>query len=404
MAMKNESATEPENSDRKKKGYDLSIELLSSSEVQSPFGSAALIAGSDSRTIEANSFSVFEFEDAKDSFQNSIATVSSSAYLLLCCCGLVWKDWNGVGNFMHNLVMAWFCFLGPLAPAAQLANSGSSERTNAPIRHEAARFIQYVGLAISTYFNARRLSSRCRRYEVDNMCLTVPITTKTIICAIVCTVIPALPIYNDVPGDLFAVIIALLIIFIFFLGGNLQFMLTDAESSHQILQNLTKRLARNGSVSLVEVQVARKEIERIVDNGNAANTAIMATALINVLCVFIVSILLNAGVFGLIEVSCLVFFKEVIVAMVGLYWIASVNDESQRFVKLVGESLTTRRLLRELDVDQITDMTIILHSLQTNPIRFQITGMVITRREVAFRFSAWLFGTVLSAVSKLIKS
>jgi hypothetical protein len=397
-----------DNSGENRKGGDnnLLVELLPSNSPLHPVhygdfnGPFQTPVTSPTQAVGDKQYSSWELEDTKDCFQNVLASQSTAAYLLLCCCGLVWKDWVGISNCLHNIIMATLCLLGALPVVLYLIyiDLPLDHQTGASILIVAALGLQSVGLAIGTYFNACRLRSKCRKYEVRNMCLTISVTIKTIMWAAVCSLLPALPIFLKFYSSLVALAVSAVIVL---LGGNLQFLLADALSAQQILLKLTGAVVKNEEITLLEVQTARKEIDRIVDNDNAANTAIMATALINVLSIFVISILLNDSIPELIETSCFLLFKEVVVALVGLYWIACVNDESQRLVQLVSDSLTTRRLLNDLEASQVTDLTIILQSLHANRIQFSITGMVISRKEVAFRFGAWLFGTVLSSVSKL---
>jgi hypothetical protein len=253
----------------------------------------------------------------------------------------------------------------------------------------ASLLLQSAGIVLSTYWNSVRLSRKASSMELNSFWSTQSTSVVSVAVAIVATFL--------IPGMLAHSVLheALLLLPSILVNGiNIQFLLADATVAFELLRKVTRQ-ARSGNIAFQDVELVRLKISEIVENGFLPTTAIMATALGNILCFFVIAVIREQETIEIVVYFFLVFFKEIVFAIVGLYYAACVNEAVQELKYTLGLKLSVP--------SNCSHVSPILHYLQVCPINFPVCGMVLTRKDVAIRFAVWVFGVVVSFVARLVK-
>jgi hypothetical protein len=330
--------------------------------------------------------------DLMDSLEESdktlLSMLNTPSHYFLALCGMVWDSPRG-------LITAWMCRVWSFCVLAEvgycyggesyqlLQHPGVSQKLCIPIA--AALLLQLVGILVGTQHNSRRLWTKCRKYEPTAFSSSLRVT---ILLALVLSVITML----QYKLDSFVVGVAY-VVPCFVLAANVYFLLVDASVCQQILRECVAA-ANDGRLTTDMVSVARAEISDRIETGFVANTAIMATALANKLAIFVIVIIVPDGFVGTLFDIIGFLMREVVIAIVGLWSVALVNEEYDKLVFAAGsiahEATGSNKHL---------DNSLVLNLL-TCPINFPLAGMTLRRKELLLRFSIWLFGILLSVATK----
>lgn len=293
-----------------------------------------------------------------------------------------------------------------MASTASTVNEKSTLNTTVSVTVLwAALCIQYIGILVSTFKNAVRMQSMFVAQEVEhhknafsaNVCTTVVAILPSIL------LVPfALP---QAPRYAWAIAIIMFVCECLNIGGNMHFLCVDARMA---LSKLLKNAATSKNtdvdlpITVESVENVRKEVHAIVSRGLVPNNALMITALSNVGAAFALFIIADD-----VNVLCMIvcfLFKEVIVAVVGLVHVALVNEAYHSVIGALGDRMFQHCCSEKgsQSAEHKLQLCLTFQNLQAKPITFPLSGMVLTRREVAFRFGMWLFGVILSTAKKLL--
>jgi hypothetical protein len=338
-----------------------------------------------------------EEELSKDLLMDALRGYS---YWVLCVSGFIWKDPDGIRNFF---LCIWNVALFSAASAFSIGAFLSLFMT----RHTAtshyvllcAVVVQSIGVSVGTVLNVRRLR---RKYYNDQVVAFNSAQKSTWLSILIAFTgmftIPAidLSLKNTVTGLVFIICIPSVVQN----GINIQFVLADSNLARCLVRDLVQKVRKGESVSLLEIKCLRNKVHRIVDESFYATTAVMLAALSNLLCLFVLVVFVDrSNVVLVLFQSCLFLFKEIIFAIVGLYFASLVNEAAAELTWEIGEKLTY------VDLNSFNDsrqMSFVLHSLQACPIQFPIVGMVLKRKDVALRVGLWVFSVLLSLFAKII--
>jgi hypothetical protein len=330
---------------------------------------------------------------------------SQAAYTFLCLCGMNWNKRN-VPLILYNVALLL------VVPATELSFGTMSRTIQNTILSEPLSFalavavtIQFVGILVCVYCSAIRLNTRYRVYELQLHRRTITATVATTICSFAISVIflPfALP---QASSSVLAIICGCFAAECIIFGGGLHFLFVDVAAASAMLQSLRMNVSKGDSISVESIEKVRSEINRIVHAGYTVNTALIATALCNVFVALALFILVSDISILFLIVSYM--FKEVIVAVVGLYRVACVNELYfalvDSFGGLISRSTARSSEIATSDDRKLINLCLTFQYLQSRPIKFPLVGLVLTRKDVILRFSIWFFGIFVSSLSKAIK-
>jgi hypothetical protein len=323
-----------------------------------------------------------------------------NSYVFLCICGLIWKPNSSASNILLN---CWnvFIIITTFLPvlyfiACVMFNQYSESEEIVSFIFMGTVFVQCVGALVGTFYNAFRVPSYRENVDADHI---LKVTVVALAVSFFLSVFFVLGFSLESLGDFLAVF-GFQVLLAPSVGGSFYFMLLDAYSALARIEDLTRMVQNNGSLTLREVKAARLSVHAIVSLGFIPNSVVMATALCNVAATFVFVILRgyfpSEGV--MLVMITIAFSKEIIVALVGLWIIGQVNEASTRLAVVVTNHMTMKVLEESLEAGQ--SLAMVLNSLQADPIKFPITGMVLTRKDVALRFGLWLFGILLSSAER----
>jgi hypothetical protein len=345
-------------------------------------------------------------EESRNILLDDLDTVS---YVWFSFAGMVFR--KGPSTLSSSLLRTWNVFLALLisgyyfytiCQGAYIAKSGITAINSVCL------IIQWFGLVVGTYYNCRRLRARYKIYSLKSF---RRMSVVSVIMAVVISIIVidlALDVYDiglfmkletveRSRGQPFAFVFAGML-----LCGNVCFLLADADSARTILVGLNEKIRSKYIPTMAEVSACRSELQIIRDNGFIANTAVIAAALSNLVAVFAVSLLSPGHTVFLLYL----FERELVVTLVSLYYIALVNEQSKELVNQLSKVVSTEALkLKRLPQEKLLEVLeadIVLNSLQADPICFSIVGMVLTRKDLFFRFAIWIFGILISETGKSV--
>jgi hypothetical protein len=354
---------------------------------------------SDAGDVKAERFESIlgeELDESKDTLTDSLGATS---YWFLCLCGFVWKDKITLPNLCLNI---WVCVVYILMCAPELylfiqSSVAGTDSNEQPIFWVFlfALLFQSAGIMLSSYFNSTRLRRKHSANEMaafKSMQLASSISVAVVIIGTIaypCTVASRDPIVF-IMAFLPQLIVG---------GANVHFLLTDARYTQTCIYKLIDMATAGQHITIADVKLVHTRVQRIVSDGSLPATAIMSTALVNLLCLFAATVLYAGNELEVVYYFFVLFFKEIVFAVVGLYYAGCANEASRELIRVLGARILAQPSSESLESAHIIP---ILNSLQACPIEFPVVGMVLTRKDVAFRFSIWCFGVLLSFASKSI--
>jgi hypothetical protein len=334
------------------------------------------------------------------------------SYRLLCLAGMVHNH--------HSIYIQWLlrCWSGCvvlllivlliLNADRLLTSTGAGYGfTVANILCATAALFQVLGILTGMVFNCRRLRSKYQTYELLGFERMQRVTRRVVVVIIVVSSLPIVAYYQFTLSETANALLFIEgLIASVMLGGNLMFLLADASVACHNLQSLLHDVDAGKELSMQKVANVRVEFKRVVHQGFYGSTAIVGSALLNVLTAFALTIVTTDSVIALFMEMTYLLFREITVSVVGLYYVAKVNEDFDELVRLLTEEISRKCCLDTADVERpsvtIMKANIILNSIVANPIKFPLAGMTLRRRDVLFRFGIWLFGVLLSASTKQI--
>jgi hypothetical protein len=283
---------------------------------------------------------------------------------------------------------------------------------------------QVTAILACTYHNSRRLSSKYKNLEIA---IHAKLTFRSLMTSVITAVISTIPILENVLREDFneetvlyqitldfAIVLVLCVIF----GANTQFLLVDVVLAEMQVQKLIQQQLGGTNVTMNDLETIRQDIKLAEQEGFIVNTTLMSTALVNVAVAFAVFIVHPSSFSLCFSISFLL--KEVILAFVGLYMTAVVNEANDELTTALSRALVRKqatdpspgysinpsdmplRPYAEEEPIQKVDTKAVLVSLQAEPIKFSLLGMKLTRKDVIFRFMLWLFGILLSLAERAV--
>jgi hypothetical protein len=263
---------------------------------------------------------------------------------------------------------------------------------------------QGIGLVVSSCCNVVRLRSVHMTYDVE---LYRPALTSAALLG-VCMFFNAVPFFfvnayvNAITRGVIAIIYLLSN---FVLAGNILFLLVDARACEKVIGSLRDRLESASTLCIEDVLTARAEIRRRVRLGFVAHTALIATALVNVIAVFAALILQShlanpKLVVNDITSVIMLLCREVVVATFAFWCVAVVNEQQHALVKQLELQVSSHWASYRSQPERKTDICWLIVSLQTNPLTFPLVGMTLRRKDVLVRFALWLFGILLGLATR----
>jgi hypothetical protein len=185
------------------------------------------------------------------------------------------------------------------------------------------------------------------------------------------------------------------------IGATTSFVLLDAFSAEVVLKQLIRYVRSAEPFDPETVHTVVNEVHRIVTTGAVTNSVITVVALANVTIIFALGIFTRGNLSLVVGISFIWLSKEFVYAVAILYSIACVNETSTELVSEIGIQFSK---LDANDPDgrrSLLEMNQVLQYLISNPVKFPILGMVLTRKDVAFRFGIWAFGLLLSGITRV---
>jgi hypothetical protein len=327
--------------------------------------------------------------------------LDNKTYMSLWLCGLVFDNRHSA-IIRYAVMVCWFLILG--GSLCELLLIFINVKVIADLVLFFAVLIQLVGLLVSQTRNVTRLRSRFRVYE--------PLSIKAVsrcgfLFAVVMMLVsvPAVLIifYQRAPWAYCATTCVNTYLGVI-LGGNVLFILVDADCANSILQKLIDEASREDSLSLYNVDNSAREIKSVIGRSFLSSNAIVLTALINVLIVFVFVVLNDVRDWSQYLVVFSFLGREIVAAVVCLYWVALVNEKYDAQVRKIGSQLAEECLRPRMVPDSPSiksqELNSLLNILVSNPIQYPLVGMVLRRKDVMVRFGIWVFGVLLSVATK----
>jgi hypothetical protein len=358
-------------------------------------GNLLLTVDAPNRNTESNLLTDMEEELSKDLLADS---VDSTTYRILCVVGFVWRDPNSIPNVLRNI---WNCvaLLTVFNPMFFVVDFAQLTRQSIWGVLMFAVFVQSVGVGMCTYLNVCRLRNRYIGDEPSIFCSAGRVTWISISVAAIGTVL--LPVIADLAHSRPMYFILEVFPSVVISGINIQFIILDSNHARCLVLHLVNMARTGEQLSMEEINRVCCSINRIVNKSFHATTAIMLAALTNLLCIFVLAIFLHrSGMLMVVYLSCIFLFKEIVFAVVGLYYAAYVNESVAELTIIMGNKLRLANMSSSADSRQIS---LALQSLQACPIKFPIVGMVLTRKDVAVRIGLWAFSVALSLFTKIAR-
>jgi hypothetical protein len=182
------------------------------------------------------------------------------------------------------------------------------------------------------------------------------------------------------------------------LCGNLIFVVADAEVISRKIESLKKALHEKPStINITLIVAARCQINHRISQGMVPSTALLSTAVMNVVIV-LASMVISKHALSTVALF-LLCYREVILAFVAFWNIALVNEKYDELI-LDLEQYISATFDPTCSACPDSERCWLMTSLQSSPITFPIMGLTLRRKGVIFQFSLWIFGILLSAATK----
>jgi hypothetical protein len=341
-----------------------------------------------------------EFDELKSSLVESLDRIT---HAIFCVCGLVWKDNNTASNILQN---TWNCTLLVIMAAPAMYMSEVFSRFYGSSKPETVFYLsvllfscwfQAVAVSLSNIRNGFRLQLKCNAGEIASF---ERVKWPTLFSAFIAMIGTALVPFSLYGGHEVRILSTGVFVPLAVVNAiNLQFLLADAHYAHTLLMKMATKV-NEASFSLHDVDFVRTEVSRVLDKGFISATSLMVCALVNLAC-FLIVVLLFA--FDQLNDFFIFFFREIVFALVGLYFVACANEASKHCTYILGRRLTAGHVPSTVpSTVEVTRISIILQSLQSCPVEFSLVSMVLTRKDILVRFGLWLAAVTLSFVSRAL--
>jgi hypothetical protein len=342
------------------------------------------------------------FEEVKDVNFGDAITSRHWMYVVVLGLGvLLWRPCRiSFRDVMQNALMVLvLCLLSATAVATLRANSVVD--TAAHLALSLGLILQVIGFLVGAYSTSRRLRRRCKLYENEayypGFCAALACITITVV-AIGAASFIFFRAQQSLAWLVFPVLSTLLSIGI---GAASSFIFMDAFCANAILKEAINQLRSTMPVDPIVIETIANEVNCIVNNGFITNSAVTVVALMNVVIIFVIVVTARVNLNIVMGQAFVWLSKEVIFAVAILYSVACVNETSDELNREVGVQyfkLDAKNLANRQRLDELSQ---VLQYLMSNPVRFPIAGMILTRKDVALRFGIWGFGLLLSGVARV---
>jgi hypothetical protein len=346
------------------------------------------------------------FEEVKDGSFGEVIMSRHWVYIVfLGLGGLLWDPCRDLDNIspravMQNALMVVILLALSIVPGLSVENDFlSGFDYPSQIAVSSALFVQVIEIGIATFFVVRRLQCKCRSYEATIYPAACVATLKCVVTSS-CLVLAGIYILvGNISRGWHA------FLYVTFssagIGGTTSFVFLDAFAADAALKQFIHSLRLRGPFDPETVHTVVNEVHHIVSNGFITNSVVTTVALFNVIIVFALGVFTRGNLSLVVGLALVWLSKELVFAVAILYSIACVNETSTelvsevgiQFAKLDAQDPNGRRCLLEMNQ--------VLQYLLSNPVNFPILGMVLSRKDVAFRFGIWAFGLLLSGITRV---
>jgi hypothetical protein len=345
------------------------------------------------------------FSQFQDSDKPLLEAIKMPTYVFLGICGLIWDPrptwsaifWKSWGVLVTILFLAFFGAYGVFELYLLFVRGGTLE-----ILSFLVVVTQGTGVALAQYSNARKLRSVYRLYRPQKVAAaSPPAVMMGITIGLICFCISS---FAVVKHGIFHFATGLVLFQLcLIVGANALFVMSDAIAVKDFFTGLLDSFD-GGLISVSTVDTARREISLIVNASFFASSALIGSAITNVLLAFGYSVLWTEDNRTSINLLIVMLGKEFVAAAVCLYVVAEVNEMYDTLVARVGEALADECSKHDgTSTEKATQLVYLLNSLQANPITFPLVGMTLRRKDVLLRFSIWGFGVLLSLATKRLE-
>jgi hypothetical protein len=265
--------------------------------------------------------------------------------------------------------------------------------------------LQYAGMLVCYPFIARRLNSKCSRYQLLTHSKTIFIScATTLVASILSTLFASYALPQGSSWVRKGWMMYSMLTMCLILSILSHFLFVDARVANDILDILRLKVIRRKHVSAADVDKVRMIVDYCVRTGYITNTVLIGVALGNVI--------VSLGLFVFVREPRVLFqivtyfSKEVVLAAVGLYYAACANEKYFALVSAVGKLVESAPLdpMQTWEGQKETlQRSLVLQGLIANPIQYPLVGLVLTRKDVFFRFSLYLFSILLSGFKDSLK-
>jgi hypothetical protein len=333
--------------------------------------------------------------------------LDSNIYWFLLICGMIYHDKS---PFIRWILLSW----NGAVLLILLASVGFNiyllafdRRGTADVLADLTGVAQLLGLLWGIYFNCNRLHACYPKNYVVCLRRSWGITVASVVAMLAmnlsCYFIllgsssASYRHYMAHIGEMLMVIAMCLL-----LGANFLFLTADTLAAAAQLHMLLTDLESGNAPLKSQVNSARREFELILGAGWKGNSVIMLAAIFNIFMVFAIVVVPGKSIGHIFLLIGSVFFREVLLAGIGLYYIAVVNEKYDLLIELLA--LHVDRKLDDTSSfdDSLGRANATLNCLYVRPITFPIVGMTLKRKDVLLRFCLWLFSIVLGIVAKKI--
>jgi hypothetical protein len=341
-----------------------------------------------------------QFQDANKPL---LEALNMFTYVFLGICGLIWDPrptwfaifWKAWGVLVTILFLEFFVDFG-IVELSFFFTQGKA----LGILTFLTIVTQGAGTAVAQYSNARKLRSVYRLYRPQIMSTaSPPAVVMGAVTGLMCFSIVSISHQHGIMNFKYVTGISTFLLSLI-VGANAFFVIGDAFTVRYIFTEVVGAFD-SGLVNVSSVDKARKEILLVINGSVVASSALIGSAIANILLAFAYSVLWSADISISINFLIAILGKEFVAAAVCLYVVAEVNEMYDTLVARVGEALADECSKHDgTSTEKATQLVYLLNSLQANPIIFPLVGMTLRRKDVLLRFSIWGFGVLLSLATK----
>jgi hypothetical protein len=335
-------------------------------------------------------------------------SLDSWTRFMLAFCGMNWVELDLKCTMMNILKSAWSTFfmlvvivayLGAVVGYSEIASSRSGDTKTISVLFVIGIFTQFVGIAISTYYNILRTWGKYINVELK-MFRGSLMATVLLIVAFFATQIYTFFYFSRYASFAVALLFFGVLILDMLLAVNALFIIVDLKVLRFMLKELVEICKGPESLNYAAANAVESEFRKRVKSGYLSVTALMSTALVNVVIVFCLFIVSSSDYELLLLEVFTGFVREVVLSVVVLWHASYVNEEYDYLIKCLGKEL--KGLMLQPHGEQMIRTSSILLSLHSNPLTISIAGMTVRRKDVLFRFSLWLIGILLALAKEKI--